>query len=80
MLGGGGHMTTTDERQDRSTDELEDDGFEAVVDLVDTDPVPLVEVDDDADYEQRAAEHLGEDDPHDETDVLPGVELVEDGA
>ena len=44
--------------------------------LVDSEPVPLQEADeDDEAYEQRAAEHLGDDDPHDETDVLADVEL-----
>jgi hypothetical protein len=83
------HMTTTDELQDQTSDgpgtggpEVDEgaDGFEAVVDLVDTDPVPLVEGDEEEDdYERRASEHLGLDDPHDETDVLDGVELTEDG-
>ncbi len=52
------------------------DDLEAVLALVDSDPVPLDEVDEDDDgYEQRAAEHLGADDPHDEADVLADVEL-----
>ena len=52
------------------------DDLEAVLALVDSDPVPLEEADEDDDgYEQRAAEHLGDDDPHDETDVLADVEL-----
>lgn len=54
------------------------DDLEAVLALVDSEPVPLDEHDDDGDddgYEQRAAEHLGDDDPHDEADVLTDVEL-----
>ena len=52
------------------------DDLEAVLALVDSEPVPLDEVDeDDEEYERRAAEHLGDDDPHDESDVLTDVEL-----
>jgi hypothetical protein len=45
-----------------------------VLDLMDTEPVQLVETDDVEDA-QRAAAHFGPEEPHDDADVLVDVEV-----
>lgn len=56
----------------------DDDLSDVVLDLLDTEPVPLVEVDFDEGYEEQAAAHLGAQEPHDPEDMTDGVEPVEE--
>jgi len=75
--GGSGTGTVADEGAVRDPGG-DGDLSDVVLDLLDTEPVPLVEVEFDESYEEQAAAHLGTDEPHDTDDMTEGVEHVDD--